>query len=119
MIEMLRKNIMGTASFTGKFEGMRKVQEFIVYPIRAEQDWIDIQSDTRYGQIDLTTGDVTMSKPHAGGAYQIHHMTEGHGVGVLTERELIYLKQFIRHTASANAGTNGIVYCDNSGARWV
>ena len=30
MISNIRKNIMGTVSFAGKFDGMRKAQDFIV-----------------------------------------------------------------------------------------
>jgi hypothetical protein len=37
-------------------------------------------------------------------------------VGALTAEELFELKANIMATASGKAGTNGIVYCDNSGA---
>jgi len=54
---------MGTVSFDGKFDGMRKAQDFIVYPMHEgnSADSALVQSDTRIGRIDLQTGAVIMS----------------------------------------------------------
>lgn len=116
MITNMHTNCMGTLSFDGKFMGMRKAQDFIVYPMHGESDTIKIQSDTRMGQIDLATGDVIMNKPHASGAYFLHLSLEGKVIDKLDPETLFTLKAHIMGTASGKAGTNGIVYTDNSGA---
>jgi len=72
-MENVRKNIMGTISFTHKFQGMRKAQEFIVYPKHECNDsLLKIKSDTRIGILNSVTGKVKLSRPHVGGAYFIH-----------------------------------------------
>lgn len=118
MIGNFKKNIMGTISFNGKFPGMRKEQDFIVYPLSGEADVtkLTIQSDTRIGEINLTNGWVTLSNAHANGAYQHHLMLEGSKVEKLNAEELLMLKAHVLGTADKLAGTNGIVYTDNSGA---
>lgn len=117
MIENIRKNIMGTVSFNGQFVGMRKAQDFIVYPMHAgnEAHRAQIQSDTRIGWIDLRTGVVILSKPRAGGAYGVHLIGAPYNSTISAE-ELLMLKAGIMGTASGKAGTNGIVYTDNSAA---
>ena len=57
-IEKIRTNIMGTISFNMKIEGMRKFQDFIVYPIQKNdsEKVITIQSDTRIGRLNLKIG---------------------------------------------------------------
>ena len=117
MLTNIRKNCMGTVSFDAKFNGMRKLQDFIVYPINTNDPAksILIQSDTRMGQICLSTGVVCMSKSHASGAYGVH-LAEAMPVGALSSEDLLMLKASIMTTASGKAGTNGIVYCDNSAA---
>ena len=116
MITNMHRNIMGTISFDAKFPTMRKTQEFIVYNRQAgDTGPIQIQSDTRIGRINLDTGKVTMSKPHALGAYN-HHLGEAQEIATLDAETLLMLKAKITGTASEKAGTNGIVFCDNSGA---
>ena len=121
MIENLKKNCVGTSDFTGKFKGMMKAQSFTIYPIPAGEPatHITIQSDTRMGYINLVTGVVIMSRPHANGAYQVHLDLEGRPIDALVEGELTYLKEFIRQTASPHAGSNGMVYTDNAGASQI
>lgn len=70
-ISNVRKNIMGTASFDAKFDGMRKAQDFIVYPMKDSAESALIQSDTRIGRINMQTGAVILSKPHSSGAYGV------------------------------------------------
>lgn len=108
---------MGTISFDGKFDGMRKAQDFIVYPIKAGQDAsrIQVQSDTRIGVICMQTGKVIMSPPRQGGSYGVHLALATH-VGKLEADDLLLLKGHIMGSAHGNAGTNGVVYTDNSGA---
>lgn len=121
MISNFKKNCMGTVSFDAKFPGMGKAQDFIVYPLSGEADGtkLTIQSDTRIGEINLTSGWVTLSNAHANGAYQHHLMLEGSKVEKLNAEDLLMLKAHVMGTASEKAGTNGIVYCDNSKAAEV
>ena len=118
MISNIRRNIMGTTSFDGLFPGMRKAQDFIVYPMKESAELAQIQSDTRIGFIHMETGTVTMSKPKPGGAYFIH-LNGAQIIGRLSGEELLLLKAAIMGSAHGKAGTNGIVYTDNSGALGV
>lgn len=118
-ISNLRKNVMGTASFDGMFPGMRKAQDFIVYPMQSGDATgvVKVQSDTRIGRINLETGEIVMSKPRAGGAYFLQ-LAAAQPIGKLNAEELLLLKAAIFSTASAKAGSRS-VYCDNSQAATV
>jgi len=115
-IDRTHKNIMGTASFDAKFPGMRKPQDFIVYPIGSGQDASNllIQSDTRIGRIDLKTGKVTLTKAHPSGAYN-HHLHEAKLVETLSGEDLLKIKGAVAATASGRAGSS-IMLTDNAGA---
>lgn len=117
MIANIRKNCIGTVSFDGQFQGMRKPQDFTVYPVKAGEpaDSILIQSGTRIGTVDLQSGHVKLSRPHASGAYFMH-LREATFSGKLEADELLLLKGNILATAHGKAGTNGVVFTDNSGA---
>lgn len=119
MISNIRKNCMGTVSFDGKFQGMRKAQDFIVYPIHADSSKvrIKIQSDTRIGFIELEDGRVLMSKPQASGAY-FRHLSGARYVDKLSAEDLLMLKAHIFASAHGDAGRsiNGVIGTDNSGA---
>ena len=109
---------MGTASFDMKLKGMRKFQDFIVYPISKNdsEKVIKVQSDTRIGYIDLKDGKIRITKSFQGGAYN-HHLTMTKlDEFQLAEVDSSTLRMYIFTTASEKAGTNGIMYCDNSGA---
>ena len=109
MISNTRKNCMGTVSFDGKFNGMRKAQDFIVYPMKDATTQARIQSNKRSGYISLVSGAVTLyPKQYFNGALDV--------AGALTAEELLMLKASIMATAHGMAGNNGIVYTDNSGA---
>ena len=56
MITEIKKNIMGTIEFTGKFGKMRKADSFIVYAFNKDSnlDYIQIQSGKRYGIISIS-----------------------------------------------------------------
>lgn len=113
----IRKNIMGTTSFDLKIEGMRKAQDFIVYPISANNDKaeIKIQSDKRIALLNLNTGECKMSQNHAGGAYFHHLQLDTLVCFTLSNVDLEALRLQIMTTASSKAGSRGIT-CDNSGA---
>jgi hypothetical protein len=117
MISNIHRNCMGTTSFDAKFPGMRKAQDFIVYPMHSGNDATKamIQSDTRIGFIHMESGTITLSKPRAGGAYGVH-LNGAQVVGRLSSENLLMLKAEIFGSAHGNAGTNGIVYTDNSAA---
>ena len=117
MITNIHRNIMGTISFDGKFDGMRKAQEFIVYPIKTGSDaqTIQVQSDTRIGLICMETGKVMMSPARKGGSFGVHLAFAAYA-GKLLPEELLMLKGHILGSAHGHAGSNGIVYTDNSGA---
>lgn len=110
------KNRLGTVSFDGQFQGMRKKQNFIVYPISSthEAGGIKIQSDTRIGFIDLSNGRVMLTPAIQSGAYNLH-LSLVKFVGDLSGEELFLLKINIAATSSNKAGSAGIT-CDNSGA---
>lgn len=116
MISNITKNAMGTASFDAKFPGMRKAQDFCVYPVKGEgtAQAITIQSDTRIGTICLASGAVRMSKPQSSGAY-FHHLAGAAVVATLDAEQVLMLKASVFATASGAAGSRG-VSCDNSGA---
>jgi hypothetical protein len=95
--------------------GMRKAQDFIVYPMKEATTRATIQSDTRIGQIDLETGKVMLSPARKGGSYFVH-LAFAAQAGKLDAEQLLMFKAEIMGTASGMAGTNRIVYTDNSGA---
>lgn len=118
MITNTRKNCLGTVSFSGKFDGMRKPQDFIVYPMHAGNDTAraKIQSDTRIGFINLTDGEVRLSPPRSGGSYFVH-LDFAKPAGQLNSEDLLLLKAQIFATASGKAGNNALhVFTDNSAA---
>jgi hypothetical protein len=46
-----------------KFQGMRKEQDFVIYPCKSDDSTIWLQSDNRMLKLDLTTGEGMLSKP--------------------------------------------------------
>lgn len=120
-IENLKTNCMGTLSFDGKFNGMRKTQDFIVYPMHKENrnDRIMIQSDTRIGYIYFDSGDVILTPPRSGGSYSVH-LIYAKKIDQLTREELARLKFRLVQTAGDKVGNNGLhVVTDNSNANKV
>jgi hypothetical protein len=116
----LSKNIMGTTDIEMKITGMRKPQDFIVYPIGKDDagNVITIQSDTRIGQINLVKGVGVMSQSHSNGAYFVHLQMDKLTSFTISESDLEDLKAYIFKTSGANVGTRGVV-TDNSGASGV
>jgi hypothetical protein len=116
----LSKNIMGTTDIEMKISGMRKSQDFSVYPIGKDDtdQIITIQSETRIGKIDLSTGRGLMSQSHSNGAYFVHFQMDNLTKFTVSESDLEELKMYIFKTAGSNVGSS-IVKSDNSGASGV
>lgn len=116
-VEKIKGNIMGTTDIIMKIKGMRKTQNFIVYPIDKDDSakTIKIQSKTRIGLIDLNTGKGKMSKSHSSGAYFFHLQMDPLTSFELSGIDLQALKMRIFTSSDSEAG-NSVVKTDNSGA---
>lgn len=92
-------NAMGTVSFTAQFKGMRKPQEFCVYPLQGGDDRtrVKVQSDSRIGYI-TNAGAVLMSPPRAGGSYFVH-LVSAKEIDLLTPEELEALRKNVNSSA--------------------
>lgn len=110
-----KKNIMGTVSFYGQFNGMRKAADFIVYPMQDSGEIIKIQSNTRIGTINLFDGLVTMSQAHSGGAYFLHLQLDKPVFSMLAKEDCQTLRQWVKSTGGLAVGES-IVLSDNTGA---
>lgn len=118
MLTRYRRNCLGTLDFTAQFPGMRKPQEFVVYPMHDGDAAlrVKVQSDTRIGWVDLHTGAVWLSRPHASGAYN-SHLSEARPVVVLDGETLLVFKSQIAATSGPSVGRNAIgMTTDNSAA---
>lgn len=120
MISNMHRNIMGTVSFDGVFPGMRKAQDFIVYPVQEHESpsILKIQSDHVFGYLDTRDGTLTYAKGRdsSGLMYTCAKLSGALKTCVIPAEELAGLTGAVRDTASHKAGSNGIVFCDNSGA---
>ena len=114
-IRNITKNIMGTTSFELKATGMRKFQNFTVYPIDSDQKFVKIQSDTRIGKLYFETGIIKMSKSHASGAYFHHLNIDTLTTSNLTPLDLQTLKLHIATTTGSKVGDRGVL-SNNSAA---
>lgn len=113
----IRTNVMGTANLDLKIPGMRKAQEFTVYPIDKDSKdrKITIQSDSRIGVINLDSGNGAMSQSHSSGAYFHHLSLDKKTFFHLSPLDTQNLRMHIFTTAGSEVGESGIV-SDNSGA---
>ena len=123
MIESVRRSVMGTASIEAKFKGMRKSQNFNVYPITSEADAkkITIQSGTRIGYYIPETKTIKLCKPCSSGAY-FHHLSYAEAMGEwviseLSDEDNEKLITGIRATTGDLVG--GFIKCENSFASAV
>lgn len=118
-IRNCKRNIMGTVSFDGQFPGMRKPQDFIVYPMQDSGENITIQSDHRFGQIDLGTGEgiISANRPQYANAPWL-------GLCVINKTATTFqldvedrqtLRQWVKSTGGVEVGSS-FVHCDNTGA---
>lgn len=114
-IQKISPNSVGTVCLEAKFPGMRKAQEFIVYPLKSGEpaEKLTIQSDTRIGTITLADGAVRIAGPFTSGAY-FHHLGLAKDLGKLTSEDLFLLKAQVMTTAGGNSGS--VVTVDNAGA---
>ena len=110
-----RRNIMGTLSFEFRLPNMRKMQEFIVYPVTSGDTSIMIQSGTRIGRIDMSNGVGVMSQSHPNGAYGVHLVMDKLVPFELSTEQLDTLKEQLAKTAGSLVGSS-VVKSDNSGA---
>ena len=116
MITNLHKNIMVTTSFDAAFPTFRKAQDFIVYPL-TEGQTIEVQSDKRFGTIDLTTGAVVLSESKSNANSITFAMSQIRRTTLkfaLPSESLEALKAHIKSTSGHSVGE--LVKCDNSGA---
>jgi hypothetical protein len=113
----VKGNIMGTTTLDLKIKGMRKPQDFIVYPISTEEAGkpITIQSDTRFGYLDLSSGRGLMSQSHANGAYSYHFAADKKVPFKISETDVKKIKEHLASKASSKAG-NSVIFSENSGA---
>lgn len=119
MITNCHRNIMGTVSFDGKFEGMRKPEDFIVYPLHDSGTEIRIQSGHRFGEINLDTGAAVLSERRAQYANSVWLMLcVMRGTAkrfVLAEEDRAVLRQWVKSTGGLLVG-NAVCKTDNTGA---
>ena len=123
-ITKFHRNMMGTTSFDMQVKGMRKPQDFIVYPLHEGTNTkvISIQSEHRWGYIDVTTGKGTLSKNYNQYANSMKYAIDK-VKGELTEFQLneldlqaLKMQIFVSANKKAGEDENGIVFSDNSGA---
>jgi len=111
----IRKNIMGTLSIEMKLKGMRKSQDFTVYPITKESKSLTLQSDTRIAKVDLS-GNGKVSKSHANGAYFVHLNIDPLTDFSFSQSDWRQIVEYIGITEGESVG-NSVVKTDNSGAK--
>jgi len=116
-IKSINKNIMGTISIIMRIKGMRKDQEFIIYPITKQSNSLKIQSSTRMGTVNLE-GKGLMTKSHANGAYFHHLNMDELTPFAFTPNDWNQIVEYIGLTESKNAG-NSVITSDNSGAKSI
>lgn len=118
----MKRNCMGTMDFTLKLGNMKKAEDFCTYPIQKgdKGDKLFLQSSHRWAELNLSTGVVEVSayrKQYANSIWLVVCRCEGTNTyDLFSEEDLGTIKDAVRGTASPNAGSNGIVYCDNSNA---
>lgn len=119
VITNVKKNNVGTTSFDLFGPGMRKPDNFVVYPIQAGTTRILIQSSTRMGILDPATNTICLSKARSNGSHSLHlQMDQPLRRYAIEPQEMERLVVTIRLTG-APAGTLtacGILSVDNSQA---
>lgn len=119
IISKLGRNCLGTVDIYMTLPGMRKEDDFCVYPISKgdQARVITIQSGNRFGKIDLSTGTGTMAKgPSANSITYIQAQIRGTmQTFTVTPEDVNKLKLEIFGTTDSMAGTS-FIHCDNSGA---
>ena len=116
-----KKNLMGTTSFTATFKGMRKPDEFIVYPLHEAATVIQIQSGNRFGRLDLDTGlgilSANSGKRHNGGEWLTLCQLKGSAVPIaLAEEDRQILRSWVKSTGAVGLVGSSFIKTNNSGA---
>lgn len=116
-IEGIKKGRMGTIEFEMKVvPKMRKAQNFTVYPLGEDKNKITIQSKNRIASIDMRTGQGKISNPPRANSC-FADLQFGNPLPLqITEANRVELIKSIATTASPRAGSNGIMFTDNSKA---
>jgi hypothetical protein len=111
----IRKNIMGTISIDMKIQGMRKPQDFIVYPLNSNSDRIMIQSSTRIALLSRD-GKGLCSQSHPNGAYAPHLSIDKLIPFEFSRNDWRQIVEYIGITEGDAVGSS-IVKTDNSAAK--
>ena len=109
-VAKIRRNIMGTISFKAKFKGMRKEQDFIIYPNPEKR--LTVQSDSKCGYVDFDGKATIHSSEHF---VKIGWVKEN----IDTIDNIKELLQAVRKSTGANVGSSGFITCDNSKAGMI
>lgn len=114
-----KKNCMGTMSFSLKFKGMRKAEEFCVYPIKEKTETIYFQSEHRWAQLDLKSKIFEVSARRAQYAnsawFMVCQINRTTTAEKLTDEQFALLIGKIKKTAGEKVGNNILsMVCDNS-----
>lgn len=117
LISGIKKGSLNAISFEMKIKGMRKFQEFIIYPISKGDKRIVIQSDTRIGKIDLN-GNGQMSKSHQSGAGFAHFNLDNLTDFKIDNSDWRQIVEYIGLTES-NCNQESPIQYDNSGAKSI
>lgn len=116
-----KKSTMGTIKFDAKLPGMRRGQNFIVYPISKDSETtiISCQSENRWLEINTKTGaaEITtaQSRHHNRWLLSMQRATGKSKKFTLSHVDLSALKMHVFTSADKNAG-NKVMTTDNSGA---
>jgi len=123
----MKKNCLGTMSFTLKLGKMKKAEEFCTYPIQMNDDGAKLllQSEHRWAEMDTKTGEIILSARRAQYANSMWLICcKMNGTAETDKADSADLEQMlsaVRGTASPMAGGNNCLsmYCDNSNANLV
>ena len=100
---------MKTVNGDFKFEGMKKEQDFIIYPCSATDDQVLLQSDKRIIRVELSTGKAILSKGGRCYAPDLHPLRGAKMISL--DRGVIDKIRTMRDTM-AGVNPNGVVVID-------
>ena len=98
-IEKVERNRVGTLDMYMKVKGMRKFQEFTVYPIKVMDTHITIQSETRLAKVDRN-GKGVLSTSHQNGANSGHLQTDKTTDFIFDEADWKTINEMMQKTAN-------------------
>jgi hypothetical protein len=112
---------MGTVNFDATFPGMRKSQKFVVYPLHQQSRKLRVQSNNRWAEIDMDSGEVVLSASHNYANSMkliLDVMKKRATMFVMPSSTLNELLNKVRATAGDDVGSS-IIRTNNSGAAFV